>query len=91
VVATKSALFIAQHASLNAAAIRYVHCFTLRRLRTAFACQRLTRLPTKTYAEEGLRQKFRTAKPEIGEAPAQYIARLESYLMRWIDLADVEL
>jgi len=40
--------------------------------------------------EEGFMQKFRTAKPETGEAPAQYIARLESYLMRWIDLADVE-
>ena len=40
--------------------------------------------------EEGFKQKFKTAKPEVGEAPTQFIARLESYLMRWIDLADVK-
>ena len=40
--------------------------------------------------EEGFKLKFKTAKPEIGEAPAQYIARLESYLTRWIDLANVD-
>ena len=39
--------------------------------------------------EEGFKQKFKSAKPEIGEAPAQYIARLESYLTRWIELANV--
>jgi len=40
--------------------------------------------------EEGFKQKFKTAKPETDEAPAQFIARLESYLMRWIELANVE-
>jgi len=40
--------------------------------------------------EDGFKQKFKTAKPEINEAPSQFIARLESYLMRWIDLANVE-
>ena len=40
--------------------------------------------------EEGFKQKFKTAKPETNEAPAQFIARLESYLMRWIELANVE-
>jgi len=40
--------------------------------------------------EEGFMQKFKSARAEIGEAPTQFIARLENYLMRWIDLANVE-
>ena len=40
--------------------------------------------------EEGFKQKFRTAKPELNVAPAQFIARLDSYLMRWIELTGVE-
>ena len=40
--------------------------------------------------EEGFKQKLKTAKPETNEAPAQFIARLESYLMRWMELANVE-
>jgi len=39
--------------------------------------------------EEGFKQKFKTAKPEVNEAPGQLLARLESYLMRWIELAEV--
>ena len=39
--------------------------------------------------EEGFKQKFKTAKPEVNEAPSQFLARLESYLMRWIELAEV--
>jgi len=39
--------------------------------------------------EEGFKQKFKTAKPEVNEAPGQFLARLESYLMRWIELAEV--
>jgi len=31
------------------------------------------------------------ARAEVGEAPAQFIARLENYLVRWIDLANVEM
>jgi len=31
--------------------------------------------------------KLRKAKPGVGEAPTQLITRLESYVMRWIDLA----
>ena len=38
---------------------------------------------------EGFKQKFKTAKPEVNEAPGQFLARLESYLMRWIELAEV--
>lgn len=40
--------------------------------------------------EEGFKQKFKSAKPENNEAPAQFLARLENYLMRWIELANVE-
>jgi len=32
--------------------------------------------------EECFKQKFTTAKPEAEEVPTQFIARLESYLMR---------
>jgi len=40
--------------------------------------------------DEGFRQKFKSARAEVGEAPTQFIARPENYLMRWIDLANVE-
>jgi len=40
--------------------------------------------------EEGFKQKFRSVRLESGEAPTQYIARSENYLMRWIDLANVD-
>jgi len=40
--------------------------------------------------EKGFKQKFKSVRAEIGEAPTQFIARLESYLMRWTDLANVE-
>jgi len=39
---------------------------------------------------ESFKQKFKSARAEVGEAPTQFIARLENYLMRWIDLANVE-
>jgi len=41
-------------------------------------------------AEEGFKQKFRSFRPETGKAPTQFIARLENYLMRWIDLANID-
>lgn len=37
--------------------------------------------------EEGFRNKFRSSKPEQGESPSQFIARLENYLTRWMDLS----
>jgi len=40
--------------------------------------------------EEGFKQKFRSVRPETGEAPTQFIARLENYLMRWIDSANID-
>jgi len=35
--------------------------------------------------EEGFKQKFRSVRSESDEAPTQFIARLENYLMRYID------
>ena len=40
--------------------------------------------------EEGYKQRFYESKPERGEAPQQFITRLESYFERWIELAKVE-
>ena len=37
--------------------------------------------------EEGFRTRFRSAKPEGGETPLQFITRMESYLIRWLELA----
>jgi len=41
--------------------------------------------------EDGFKRKFRTAKPDIGEPPTQFITRLTSYLQRWVELAEVKL
>ena len=40
--------------------------------------------------EEGFRNKFHDCKAEVGEAPNQFLARLENYFTRWIELADTE-
>jgi hypothetical protein len=40
--------------------------------------------------EEGFKTKFRIAKPETGETPAQFIIRLKNYLQRWIDMANTD-
>lgn len=37
--------------------------------------------------EEGFRTRFRSAKPEGGETPLQFITRMESYLICWLELA----
>ena len=34
--------------------------------------------------------EFKTAKPKVNESPKQFSARLERYLMRWIELAKVD-
>ncbi len=38
--------------------------------------------------EEGFRHKFRNSKPESGESSSQFVARLENYLDRWMELGD---
>jgi len=40
--------------------------------------------------EEGFKQRFHSAKPESGESPSQFIARLDNYLQRWIDMAKIQ-
>ena len=39
--------------------------------------------------EEGFKAKFRTAKPDNNESPAQFIVRIDNYLQRWIELSAV--
>jgi len=38
---------------------------------------------------DGFKKRFRSAKPELGETPAQFFTRLDNYLERWIELAKV--
>ena len=40
--------------------------------------------------EDGYRRKFRTSKPEIDESPDQFIVRLSTYLIRWLELSKIE-
>ena len=40
--------------------------------------------------EEGLRKKFRRGKPKESETTLQFLARIENYLKRWVDLAKIE-
>ncbi|KAL9958152.1 hypothetical protein ACROYT_G035127 [Oculina patagonica] len=37
--------------------------------------------------EDGYRRKFRVSKPEIDESPDQFIVRLSTHLMRWVELS----
>ena len=40
--------------------------------------------------EEGYKTKFRTCRPERGETPCQFVARLSNYFHRWVDLSKIE-
>jgi len=40
--------------------------------------------------EDGFMKKCKSATAEVGEATTQFIARLENYLMRCVDFANVE-
>ena len=40
--------------------------------------------------EDGYRRKFRVSKPEIDERPDQFIVRLSTYLIRWLELSKTE-
>ena len=40
--------------------------------------------------EDGFRDKFFKSKAESGESASQYMARIENYLNRWIQLSDTE-
>ena len=39
---------------------------------------------------EGYRLKLRRISPDTDESPAQFLARMETYLTRWIELSDTE-
>jgi len=41
--------------------------------------------------EEGFHNKLRRSKPETGENPTQFVARLENYLARWMELASAHI
>ena len=53
---------------------------------------KLTTALRKCYqlTEEGFRLKFRTCRPERGEGPVQFAARISGYLERWIDLSNMK-
>ena len=39
--------------------------------------------------EEGFRRKFRTSKQQANETASQFVARIENYFKRWVDLAKI--
>jgi len=39
---------------------------------------------------DGFKRRFRSAEPETGETPIQFLTRLDNYLLRWIELAKAE-
>ena len=39
--------------------------------------------------EEGFRSKFRSSRPEVGETRPQFVVRLDDYLNRWMNMANV--
>jgi len=39
---------------------------------------------------DGFKRRFRSAKPESGEAPTQFLTRIGNNLQRWIELANAE-
>ena len=40
------------------------------------------------HTEEGYREKFKQAKPEVTESAEQFVTRIRRYLLRWVDLAE---
>ena len=40
--------------------------------------------------EDGYRWKFRASKPEVDENPEQFIVRLDTYLLRWLEISNTE-
>jgi len=38
---------------------------------------------------DGFKKRFRSAKPEAGETPSQFLTKIDNYLERWIELAKV--
>ncbi len=40
--------------------------------------------------EEGFKKRYRESDPEEGETPAQFYARIDGYLDRWVELSETE-
>ena len=40
--------------------------------------------------EDGYRRKFRASKPEVDENREQFIVRLDTYLLRWLEISNTE-
>ena len=40
--------------------------------------------------EAGFKSQFFQCRAEVGEAPKQFLGRLDNYLTRWVELASVE-
>jgi len=40
--------------------------------------------------EDGYRRKFRASKPEVDESPEQFIVRLDTYLLPWLELSNTD-
>jgi len=55
-----------------------------------YDCLKEALLKRYQLTEDGFKRKFRSAKPEVGESPAQFLTRLASYLERWVELSKVE-
>ena len=53
--------------------------------------ERLKDAPLKRYQlfSDSFKKRFRSAKPEAGETPSQFLTKLDNYLERWIELAKV--
>jgi hypothetical protein len=39
------------------------------------------------FTDKGYRQRFRECRPKPGETPRQFVARLSSYLRKWVELS----
>ena len=40
--------------------------------------------------EGGYRKRFRNTRPQLDESPQEFITRLRGYLMKWIELSEVD-
>lgn len=55
-----------------------------------YRCLKQALLKRFQLTEEGFHSKFRNSKPEQGESPSQFFARLDNYIERWLSLANSE-
>ena len=51
---------------------------------------KLALLKRYNFTEQGYRQRFREAKPELSESPGQFVVRLKNFLVKWMELSEIE-